>query len=80
MSKAVTLTLPADLGYLPVAQHCARAVAGKIGFDPDSIGRIELGVEEAVSNVVKHAFAEDGNQTFDLVFERIPLGLRIRIR
>ena len=82
MSKntSVVLTLPADMGYLRVAQQCARAVAAQWGFDDESIGKIELGLEEAVSNVVKHAFALGGDNTFAMVFERVPLGLRIRIK
>ncbi len=79
-TKAVMLTLPADLSYLRVAQQCAVAVAAKFGFDAVTIGKIELGLEEAVSNVIKHAFGTDDNNTFDVIFERIPLGMRIRIK
>ena len=79
-SHAIALTVPADLGYLRVIQQCAHAVGEKFGFDEESLGKIELGIEEAVSNVVKHAFSVGERNTFDLVFERIPLGMRIRIK
>ena len=78
--KAVILTLPAEIEYLRVAQQCARAVAQQHGFDEEAMGKIELGLEEAVSNVVQHGFAREGNNVFDLIFERIPLGLRIRLK
>ena len=80
MNKPVTLTLPAEMEYLEVAQQCARVVAARQGFDGEAIRKIELGLEEAVSNVVKHAFEGGGENTYELVFERIPLGLRIRLR
>ncbi len=79
-NTAVVLTVPADLGYLRVIQQCAHAVGEKFGFEVESLGKIELGIEEAVSNVVKHAFSVSEQSTFDMVFERVPLGMRIRIK
>lgn len=78
--NAVALHLPADTAYLDVAEHCARAVAVKFGFDEPSIGKIELAVEEAVSNVVEHAYKSEAGKTLELIFERVPLGMRIRIK
>ncbi len=79
-SRPVRLTLPAEIGYLRIAQQCAAGVAAKYGFNEEAIGKIELALEEAVSNVIKHAFDTDDSNTFDIFFERIPLGIRIRIK
>ncbi len=43
------------------------------------IKKIELGVEEAVSNVIKHAFAPNEDAEFKITCERVPLGLEIII-
>ena len=34
-------------------------LAGKIGFPDDEVAKIEMAVDEACSNVVKHAYARD---------------------
>jgi len=52
-----------------------------VGFAGDDISRIELAVEEAVSNVVQHAFLDDDEPgAFDIGCEQVTLGLRIIIR
>ncbi len=79
-SERITMTVPGHLSYLPVCQSCVRAFAKKLGFADKEIAEIELSVEEAVSNVVEHAFDPDEAATFDLVCSRIPLGLEILIR
>lgn len=78
--SAVTLSLPAETAYLGVAEQCTRAVVTLFGFDEQSIGKIELAVEEAVSNVVEHAYRAEAGKGFELIFERVPLGMRIRIK
>lgn len=78
--SAVVLSLPAETAYLGVAEQCTRAVATLFGFDEPSIGKIELAVEEAVSNVIEHAYRAEAGKTFDLIFERVPLGLQVRIK
>ena len=53
----VKMTIPGDMSYLPVCQSCVRAFAKKIGFADKELSDIELSVEEAVSNVIRHAGA-----------------------
>jgi serine/threonine-protein kinase RsbW len=62
-SSDAVLTVPASLDQLRfitafVAQH-----AGKAGFSPEQIHRIELAVDEACSNIIIHAYNRkpDGN-------------------
>lgn len=74
------LTLPNDLRYLPLAMSFVRENAAIIGFKEPEINKIELGVEEAVSNVIKHAFSPEENAEFHIVCERIPLGLKTVIK
>lgn len=74
-----TLTLPNDIGLLPAALAFARQVAEYIGFDGANLSRIELALEEAVANVVEHAYAPDESATFDIVFQRSAGGMEILI-
>ena len=76
----VKMTVPGDMSYLPVCQSCVRAFAKKIGFDGRELSDIELSVEEAVSNVIEHAFDPQQAETFDIICRRIPLGLMIAIK
>lgn len=74
------LSLPNNLSYVSIAQMCARELARKIGFSGDDLYKIELAVDEAATNVIQHAFEADENSTFDIIFERIPLGIKINIK
>ena len=76
----IKMTVPGHVSYLPVCQSCVRAFAQKIGFGGREIFDIELSVEEAVSNVIKHAFDPQDAETFDIICRRIPLGLMITIK
>ncbi len=75
------LTAPCDLAALSLVLAYVREAAVLVGFAREDISRIELAVEEAVSNVVQHAFLEDDEPgAFDIVCEQVTLGLRIIIR
>ncbi len=75
------LTAPCDMAALPLVLAYVREAAVLVGFAGDDNSRIELAVEEAVSNVVQHAFLEDDEPgAFDIVCEQVTLGLRIIIR
>jgi len=80
-SFSFKLTAPCDMAALPLVGAYVREAAVLVGFAGDDISRIELAVEEAVSNVVQHAFLEDDDPgAFDIVCEQVTLGLRIIIR
>lgn len=63
------------------ALACAHVVqvARQLGFSDDEIASIELGVEEAAANVVRHAFAQDELGSFDIICVPTALGLEVRI-
>ncbi len=74
------LTLQNDISYLPVAQFCVKETAKKLGFAEEELCKIELALEEAVINVIEHAFEADEQGTFDIICESIPKGIKITIR
>lgn len=79
-SVSPRLILPNKLSYLPLAINFVRDVAGVLGFHEKEIRNIEVAVEEAVSNVIRHAFSSDENAEFHIICESIPLGLKIIIK
>lgn len=76
----VRLFIPNDISYLEIAQKCVGETAKKFGFAGDDIAKIELAVEEAVSNVVKHAFIDAEDDGFDLICEKITRGIKIIVK
>ncbi len=80
--NTLKLTAPCDLSYLHIVQSFVRQTAEKFGFTGDDLYKIELALEEGVTNVMKFAFAEDDDEpaTFDVICEKVKLGMRIRIK
>ncbi|MFT0893032.1 GNAT family N-acetyltransferase [Pseudochelatococcus sp. G4_1912] len=63
------------------ALACAHVVqvARNLGSSDEELAAIELGVEEATANVVRHAFAPGELGSFDIICMPTALGLEIRI-
>ncbi len=66
-----TLTLPNNMGYIPVALGFVRSVAEYPGFGGVDQRRIELALEETETNVIKHGYAPDKVANFTRV-SRLP--------
>ncbi len=80
-NEILKLTIPAKLEYLNVAIGFVREAARIAGFAENDLEWIDLAVEEAVDNVVEHAFSVDEEpDMFDIICERFSLGMRIRIK
>ncbi len=73
------LTVSNDLTNLPVILAYVHSEAEKLGFDDTAAKKIELAVEEASANVIKHAFAPGTNETFDIICFQALNGIEIRI-
>ena len=74
------VTLPNDASYLPTVQMIVRDMAQRFGFEGQELYKIELGLEEAFMNVVRHAFEEGENGTFDVICERVPKGMKVILK
>jgi anti-sigma regulatory factor (Ser/Thr protein kinase) len=74
------LTLPNDSSYLIIAQLCVRELAKRLGFEDIALREIELGLDEAASNVIEHAFEADESGTFEIIAEGIALGIKIIVK
>lgn len=78
-SDTLKLTLPNAIPYLPLAQSFVRETAAHFGFEGASLSQIELAVEEAVANVMQHGYDAEESQSFDIICEQLPGGIRIII-
>jgi len=76
----VRLCIPNDISYLEIAQKWVGETAKKFGFTGDDIGKIDLAVEEAVANVVKHAYIDGEDAEFELICEKITRGIKIIVK
>lgn len=74
------LTLTNDAGAPALACAHVLQVASRLGFSEAECAAIELGVEEATSNVVRHAFPTQELHTFEVVCLPTALGIEICIR
>lgn len=79
-SDVLSLSIPADLSYLSLAHNFVREASRKRGFSGDDLYKIELSLEEAITNVIQHAFTEDEKESFQIVCRHVPLGIEIVIR
>ena len=60
------ITLPTQARFLHPALAFIRATAASCGFSDSALNHIEVAVEEALTNVIKHAFEGDADETFKL--------------
>ena len=79
-NQTLELKVPNSNLYLPVIQDVVEKFSEMRGFQKNEIMHLQLGVEEVVSNINKHAFDENENKTFDLIFVPSELGLEIIIK
>ncbi len=74
------LNVPNTMEHLPVVLAFVRAMAGLAGFDRAGRDQVELAVEEAAANVIKHAFSPGQEASFEVACHRTSTALDIRIR
>ncbi len=63
------LRIPSRTDNLGVIREFISGIAKKFGFSADSISEIELAVDEACANVIKHAYNYDASKKIDITVE-----------
>ncbi|HTS16772.1 MAG TPA: ATP-binding protein [Verrucomicrobiae bacterium] len=58
-TNKLCLQTPGHESYLPQIRVIVGDLAHKVGFDEQEVAKIEMAVDEACSNVVKHAYSPD---------------------
>ncbi len=82
--KPVKLCICSFPGYLSVVRAAVEKMCEQVGFDADATGSVVLSVDEALTNIIKHAYKGATDQPIEI--EITPLssgsteGMQIRIR
>lgn len=66
-AEVIELTLPARSEYVSIARLTVSGVANRMGFGYEEIEDIKLAVAEACTNVVEHAYGEQGWEPFRIL-------------
>lgn len=67
--KKYQLKIPSQTDNLEIIRGLVAKVATKVGFNNDDISKIELAVDEACANVIKHAYDKDSNKFIEIVIQ-----------
>ncbi|HDP98122.1 MAG TPA: ATP-binding protein [bacterium] len=63
------LKIPSKTDNLELIRTMIAHIAKTVGFDEDDVNKIELAVDEACANVIKHAYYKDTKDSIDLIVE-----------
>lgn len=76
---ALTLTVPNQIRYLPVVLKTIEEICIRHGFDDSTTTQVVIACEEAVANVIMHAFPPDEEADFSIVIVPSSTGIAFRI-
>jgi len=84
VGKSITLRILSAPGHLPVVRAATEKLCEMMGFDDETAGQIVLSLDEALANVIEHAYdgSADGaiEVTLTPVGDDCPNALCIRLR
>jgi serine/threonine-protein kinase RsbW len=63
------LRIPSQTDNLELIRDFVSKLASKVGFSEEDVGKIELAVDEACTNVIKHAYKKDVSKPIDIVIK-----------
>jgi len=80
MTGTIRLKIPSQTGMIKVARNCAGVIAERMNFPGEQVEEIKLSLNEALANVIKHAYKGDQSREIDIRFNVDGRVLEIRIR
>ncbi len=63
------LKVPSQTDNLELIREFVSRVAAKVGFDSDDVNKIELAIDEACTNVIKHAYEKNSKKPIDIAIK-----------
>ncbi len=78
--ESSNLTVPSDLAYLPAIQAFVSEVLKRCGFDNRDATMVLVALEEAVVNVVRHAFEPGEKAAYQVILQPMTSGIRIIVK
>ncbi len=84
-SRPIQISIFSTPAHLGVVRSAVEKACELLGFDAASAGRIVLGVDEALTNIIRHAYAGANDQRIDIELTPMHAGthtaaLQIRLR
>ena len=79
MSTHVQLKLPSHTDYLDVIREFISKLAHDAGFDEENIYKIALALDEACTNVIRHAYGQENERYIEVDAEADGKGLTITV-
>lgn len=79
-TKRIEIRVPSDPAYMATVRQVTSAVAALAGLEPGEADSVTLAVDEACTNVIKHAYHCDYSRQMILSFEIFPDRLELRLR
>lgn len=67
--KKYQLRIPSQSDNLAIIRDLVTKIASQVGFNNDEASKIELAVDEACTNVIKHAYGNNSNKTIDILIK-----------
>jgi serine/threonine-protein kinase RsbW len=78
--KRFGLSFPADVNLLAAVRAFIVAVLREHGFGPDLVNDLEMAADEAVTNVVEHAYQYDNRKTVFLELSLEKGGVQVKVK
>ena len=69
VKKTYNLKIPSQKDNLEIIRNFISAIARKVGFKDEDVNKIELAVDEACTNVIRHAYEDDETQNIDIAIK-----------
>jgi serine/threonine-protein kinase RsbW len=76
-SRRVSLTIPRDTDFLSLVRRAVVDLACENGFDDAALAEIEMAVDEAASNAIRHA--QGGEESISLEAAIDPRGITVTV-
>ena len=71
--RVFRLTIPSQTKYLNLVTGLAKRASLEAGLDQSTSSKVAIAVDESVTNVIKHAYADAPDRQIDIEF-RFPAG------
>jgi serine/threonine-protein kinase RsbW len=78
--ESFRLTIPSQTRYLNLVTGLAKRASMVAGMDDATSAKISIAVDEAVTNVIVHAYGGEGDHKVDIELRFMPASLEVHIQ
>jgi serine/threonine-protein kinase RsbW len=78
-SGSLRLVIPSQTRYLNLVTNLAKRASAAVGLDDSAAAKVSIAVDEAVTNIILHAYQNDPNETIEVELQFLPRSLEIHL-